>query len=294
MHQRRLFFNKRNLTGYVFVLPTLLAIVIFTAYPVLESFRISFFKHNGVSGTWVGLYNFNYVLTDKIFWKAFLNTLYMGGLYLLAGIPLPFVVASLINVCPIGKNLYKSIFFVPNVTSIVAASLIFMFIFYPASGGPANYILSIFGIQPLNWFASSSIAPVIIVVINIWHGIGYNAIIWLAGLQSISPELYKAAEVDGATKIKQWIYITIPGVKPIFVFMIIMSTIGAMKRFTDVLVIGGEDGNPAGALNTLMLYVYKYGFSTFDFGKASAASYITFVLILLITLLNFKLTSQKD
>lgn len=285
---------KKNIMGYVFVMPALLAILLFVVYPVLDALRVSFYQHNGTIGDFVGLYNYKYILSDNLFLQAVSNTFFMAVFALIIGIPSSFIIATLLNSAPFGKNLFKGLVFTPNVTSMVAASLVFVFIFYPTAGGPINYFLSLFGVEPLNWLVSNRLSQLVIVLMATWHSMGYNSLIWLAGLQSISRELYEAAEVDGAGKLKQWIYITIPGVKPIFVFMMVWTTIVSMRRFTEVLTIGGEDGNPAGALMTLVLYIYKYGFATFDFGKASAATYFTFILILSMTIINFKLTKSKE
>lgn len=285
---------RRDIIGYTFVLPTLIAVTLFTVYPVFEALRISFFKHNGMTGWWVGLDNYKFVLTDAHFWIAVKNTIYMGVLSLVLGLPISLIVASLINNCSVGRNFFKSVYFIPNVTSIVAASLVFVFLLYPTKGGLVNGFLGILGIKPLEWFASSALAPIGVVLMELWRMVGYNAIIWLAGLQSIPKELYEASEVDGATKLKQWWYITIPGIKPIFVFLVIIGTINAFRRFGDVFVIGGIDGAPASSLSTMVLYIYKYGFGVFEFGKASAASYIVFVIILFFTIINFKLFNKED
>jgi len=287
-------FVRRDIVGYTFVLPTLIAVLLFTVYPVIEAFRVSFYKHNGMSGWWVGIDNYRFVLMDPQFWTAVKNTVYMGVLSLVFGLPASLILASLINNCTFGKSLFKSVYFIPNVTSSVAASLVFTFVLHPTEGGLVNGLLASLGIKPLGWFSSTSLAPISVVIMEIWRIVGYNAIIWLAGLQSIPAELYEAAEVDGASKLKQWWYITIPGIRPIFVFLVIIGTINALRRFSDVFVIGGIDGAPASSLSTMVLYIYKYGFGVFEFGKAAAASYIVFTIILIFTILNFKILNKEE
>ncbi len=285
--------SRYNLIGILFILPSLLAVLCFSIYPVIESLRISFQHHNGVFGTWIGIYNYKFVLSDDAFWNAMINTLYMGILTMVFGLPISLVVASLINNCKIGKNFFKSVFFLPNVTSLVSASLVFMFLFYPDETGVVNAFLSIFKIEPLRWFASPSLARIGIVIMGVWHGLGYSVIIWLSGLQSIPNELYEASEIDGASKLKQWRYITVPCLAPITTFMIIINSINLFKRFTDVYIIGGEYGVPGSSLMTLILYIYKNSFLLFDFGKASAASYIMFICIFAVTLINYKVSKES-
>lgn len=129
---------------------------------------------------------------------------------------------------------------------------------------------------------------------DVWRLVGYNAIIWLAGLQGIPEELYEAASIDGANKVKQWIYVTIPSLIPTIGFMVIMGTINMFKRFGDTFVVGGPDGNPGSSLYTLILYVYRNTFMMYQFGKASAASFIIFAIIMFFTLINTFVLSKTE
>ncbi|NOU98171.1 ABC transporter permease subunit [Paenibacillus sp. LMG 31456] len=288
--------SNKQVIGYLFLLPLIIGVLVFSLYPIGEAFRISLYHHNGVRGVWAGLGNYAFILSDSSFWKALRNTIIMGVMGLGIGLPLSFIVASLINsiVRPGMSVLFKAIYFLPNVTSTIAASIVFLLLFYPTEKGVANTVLNLFGLKPLGWMSDPSYAKISVILMDTWHGVGYSVLIWLAGLQSISRDLYEAAEVDGARKLQQWLYITIPGMKPVIFFMVVMGTINAFKRFGEVYVIGGPDGNPGGSLFTLMLYVYRYGFYTYDFGKAAAASYVIFIIILLFTLLNFKAFKNKD
>lgn len=289
-------FSSKHVVGYLFLLPLLLGVAAFSLYPIGDAFRISLYHHNGVRGIWTGLGNYEFIMQDASFWRALNNTVVMGLMGLGIGLPLSFVVASLINsiTLPRAGVVFKAIYFVPNVTSSVAASIVFLLLFYPTEKGIVNTLLGGFGLEPLGWMADPQYAKISVILMSTWHGIGYSVLIWLAGLQAISRDLYEAAEVDGARKLQQWLYITIPGMKPVIFFMVVMETIGAFKRFSEVFVIGGPDGNPGGTLFTLMLYVYRYGFYTYDFGKAAAASYVIFMIILLVTLLNFRLFKTKE
>lgn len=287
---------SKHLIGYLFLTPLLIGIAVFSIYPIVESFRVSLYHHNGVRGIWAGWSNYAFIMQDSSFWRALRNTVVLGVLGLGIGLPVSFIVASLINSIRLPRLsvLLKALYFIPNVTSTIAASIVFLLLFYPTEKGIVNTALGWFGIAPLGWLADPGYAKISVILMDTWHGLGYSVLIWLAGLQAISRDLYEAAEVDGARKLQQWWYITIPGMKPVIFFMVVMGTINAFKRFSDVFVIGGPDGNPGGSLFTLMLYVYRYGFYTYEFGKASAAAYVIFIFIMLVTLLNFRAFRSKD
>jgi ABC-type sugar transport system permease subunit len=292
---RNILVNKHTV-GYLFLLPLILGVVIFSLYPIGEAFRISLYHHNGVRGIWAGFSNYEFIWYDKTFWRALRNTIIMGVMALGIGLPASFIIASLINGIASRRMsvIFKAIYFLPNVTSTVAASIVFLLLLYPTEKGIANTFLGWFGVAPLGWMADPRYAQISVILMDTWHGLGYSVLIWLAGLQGISRELYEAASVDGAKRLQQWFYITIPGMKPVIFFMVVMGTINAFKRFGDVFVIGGPDGNPGGSLFTLMLYVYRYGFYTYEFGKAAAASYVIFIIILIFTLFNFKAFQNKN
>ncbi len=173
----------------------------------------------------------------------------MGFLSVVMGIAASFILASLINSVKWTKgkkHFQRNLLFLPNVISAVATTLLFSFLFAPTKEGLLNFVLGVFHISPIGWFTDPKYARFSIVLMSMWGALGYNTIIFIAGLQSVPRDLYEAAEVDGASGLKKWRYITIPYLRPIFVFMIIMGTIHAMKRFTDVWLIGGTAGNPGG------------------------------------------------
>lgn len=180
---------------------------------------------------------------------------------------------------------------------MITVGTLFKYLMMPGEEGIFNFLLEYIGLGPYDWLNDPAMARESLIVMVVWKGMGYNIILFFAGLQAVPRELYEAAKIDGASEFKQWIYITIPSMKSSFTFVIITSTIAALKRFTDVYAISGETGNPAGALNTIMLYVYRNSFSTLnykDLGRSSAASIVLFVIILIITLLNFKLTGSDN
>ncbi|MFD0872190.1 MULTISPECIES: carbohydrate ABC transporter permease [Paenibacillus] len=284
--------------GYLFSAPLIVGVLAFAIYPMFAALYMSFLQTGGsaMSGTWVGASNYEYVMKDPIFWQALYNTFYMGIFSVVLGIGLSFILASLINSLKweLGKNFFKGVYFLPNVVSAVATSLLFSFLFYPAKEGLLNFVVGWFNIEPVGWFTDPRFSRFSIVLMSLWGALGYNTIIFLAGLQSVPRELYEAAEVDGAGGLKRWYYITIPYLRPIFVFMLIMGTIGGMKRFTDVWLIGGTAGNPGGSLMTAVLYIYRNAFLASQMGVATAASYLLFIIILILTIFMMLMNRRKN
>ncbi|WP_078394146.1 carbohydrate ABC transporter permease [Shouchella patagoniensis] len=283
---------KSTITWYLFLLPTFLGIACFIVYPVFESFRLSFYNSNGTIETWVGFSNYERVLGQSAFWNAVYNTFYIAFFQLLLAIPIGFVLASMINRIHRFKSLFKVLFFLPNVTSIVAAAMIFMFILQPEVG-LMNHILDTLGLQTSPWLSDPATSKWGVILLTIWHWIGFVIIICLANLQAISPELYEASEIDGATSLQQWFFITIPNMKGTFAFLLIMGWISGLQRFQEIFVLGGAGGSPSRSLQTMVALIYERGFGGFEFGIASAITVLLFLIILLFTVFNLKLTRLK-
>lgn len=290
-------FTSTDIAGYVFSAPLVIGVLVFAIYPMVGALVLSFQKAlTSFGGEWVGLSNYETVLTDSMFWKSLYNTLYMGVLSVALGVSLSFILATLVHNIPWLKwrNFFKGVYFLPNVVSLVAASILFQLLFHPGSEGILNYVLGWVGIEPIGWFTNPSISRFSIVLMTLWGMLGYNTIIFIAAISSVPRDLYEAAEVDGATWYSKWLYITIPYLRPIIVFMVIVSTITAMKRFTDVWLIGGTAGNPAGSLMTVVLYIYRNAFLSSQMGVASAASYILFMIILVLSILMLLANKKTD
>lgn len=282
------YFIRDNGVGYLMVLPMLLGIFIFVLYPMIQVLLFSIQNTNGISGVFNGISNYRWVLRDDLFWAAFRNTFYMAFLSVIFNLSFSFITASLINNVTRGRNFLKSLYFLPNVVSGVAVTMLFNFIFFPTAAGLINYLITQIGGKPIGWFTDPRIAPISIVIMGVWRSVGYDTVIFLAGLQNVPKELYEAAEIDGAGPFKKWWYITIPQMKPIIAFMTIMLVMGNLRRFDDVWLIGGIAGNPAGSLQTIVLYIYRNAWTAQQVGVASAASMVLFVITLSLTILNYK------
>lgn len=294
---KRKFFTSTDLAGYVFSAPLVIGVLVFAIYPMVGALILSFQKAlSSFGGEWTGLSNYKIVFTDSIFWKSLYNTLYMGFFAVVLGVSLSFILATLVHNIPWLKwrNFFKGIYFLPNVVSLVAASILFQLLFHPGNEGILNYVLGWIGIEPIGWFTNPSVSRFSIVLMTLWGMLGYNTIIFIAAISSVPKDLYEAAEVDGANWFSKWFYITIPYLRPIILFMVIISTITSMKRFTDVWLIGGTAGNPSGSLMTVVLYIYRNAFLSSQMGIASAASYILFMLILILSVLMLLTNRRND
>ncbi|NEW04813.1 sugar ABC transporter permease [Paenibacillus sp. SYP-B3998] len=285
--------RKRNsVIWYFFLLPTFMGILLFMVYPVMESFRLSFYHAGGAIETWAGLDNYKTVLSSNVFWQAVFNTFYMGFFQLLLTIPLGFILATLINELKWGKNFFKVMFFIPYITSVVAASMLFLFVLHP-DFGLLNYFLSKLGLPTSVWLAEPASARWGAILLGSWHWLGFVIIIFLANLQAISEDIYEAGAIDGATGFQKWRYLTIPNMTGTFSFLIVIGWIGSLQRFTDIYLLGGIQGSPARSLYTIVGFIYERGFGGTEYGVASAAAYVLFAMILFFTALNLKITKMK-
>ncbi|MFC4402994.1 carbohydrate ABC transporter permease [Gracilibacillus xinjiangensis] len=284
--------RKVEFSWYVFLLPSLIGILLFMVYPIVESFRLSFFQSNGTIENFIGLKNFQLVLTSSTFWNTVWNTFFIAFFQIAITIPLGFIFASMINSVRRGQNFFKVIYFLPNVTSIVAAAMIFQFVLHPEMG-VVNYALDSIGLPTFKWFSSPSTSKWGVILLAVWHWLGFVIIICLANLQAISSEMYEAARIDGASKIQQWLFITIPNMSGTFAFLLITGWIGGLQRFNEVYVLGGPNGSPARSIQTMGAFIYERGFTGFEFGIASAATYIMFIIILLFTFINLKVSKMN-
>lgn len=287
-------FIRLNAAGYLLCAPMLISIIVFTLYPMLQVVIYSFQRTNGISASWRGIGNYKWILNDDLFWNAAGNTFYMAVFGIIMSVIVCFVLASLINSLKIFQNVFKGMYFLPNVVSSVAVAMLFNFVFYPTENGILNYALGMFGIDPIGWLVSPKLARFSIVIMGLWRSIGYDTILFLAGLQSIPAELYEAASIDGADGLKRWRYITIPNMKPTFTFMIMMLTISTMRRFDDVWMIGGSAGNPGGKLDTLVMYIYRNSWLSRDVGVASAGAVVLFIFIFVLTLINNRVLNKSN
>ncbi|MBO2944363.1 sugar ABC transporter permease [Paenibacillus sp. F411] len=285
---------KDHVSAYLYLLPFFLIFGIFTLFPVFWSAYISFFSWD-VLGTkkYIGFQNYIWLFTDDPkFWKSVLNTF---SIWLMSTIPnlfLALVLANILNQRFIkGKKLFRLGVIIPNITSLVAVAVIFGS-FFGYNYGLINYFLSELGLDKYDWGASYWGAQFAVAVMVIWRWTGYNAVIYLAALQSIPADLYEAARIDGASRTQQFFKITIPMIRPMIIFTVIMSTIGGMQLFVEPLIFSGPTGGPEGQTLTMVLYLYTEAFTNNNYGYASAIAWMLFLIILLFSMFNNFLTKK--
>jgi multiple sugar transport system permease protein len=285
LHKNRV---REALEAYVLILPTLLGLIIFTAGPILAALYFSFTNWNLLSTPkWLGLTNYmNLFTNDPLFWTTLKNTAYYVVGTVPVGTGLALLLALALNQKIYGLAIFRTIYFLPVVSSVVAISVLWVWL-YQADFGLINQFLRLFGITGIRWLSSPTWAMPAIIIMSIWHGLGYSIVIFIAGLQSIPHDYYEAARIDGANSWQQFRYITIPLISPVTFFVIILSLIGSFQVFEQAYVM--TQGGPVNATKTIVYYLYQNGFMYFHMGYASALAYILFVIIVVITLLQFSL-----
>lgn len=280
---------------YVAISPFYILFAVFGLFPIGFSLYLAFHKWDGIGVmTYNGLNNFKYMLTDAEFWQAVGNT-FMIWIY--STIPMLFfalIVAFLLH-APFVKfrTLFRVGYFLPNVTSIVAVAIIFGALF-ANNYGFLNYLLQSVGLPVVEWLNAPWGIKVAISSMVVWRWTGYNAVIYLAGLQSIPQTLYEAAKIDGASGIQSFFRITIPMLRPVILFTVITSTIGGMQLFTEPQILVSNDGGAGAAGMTIVLYLYRESFINNYFGYGAAVGWGMFLIIALFSIVNWKLVQGKS
>lgn len=290
---------KRQKTSYLFILAPFTLFFIFVVLPVIASFILSFTRYNVINPPeFIGLENYkNIFLNDMRFRKAMLNTvIYVVGVVPL-GIFLSIVLAVAIDQKIRFKNFFKGVLFLPTVTSVVASSVMWRWLFAGEKYGLINYYgVMKLGFKPIDWLMSTTWTLPSIMIMSVWSGVGYNVILFLAGLQTIPQSMYEAAEVDGAGFWHKFFKITLPLLKPTIVFVTIMSCITSFQVFEQIYVMTGASGQLGGVLDcalTAVPYLFDKGFNKFQMGYASALAYVLFLLILILTFVNNKFVQSR-
>lgn len=286
VHQRRLISRNRR-TAYLFLLPNIIGFFIFMFLPIILSFGISFTNWDGFNDMkFVGLANFKKMFTDEGFRISLKNTLYYTVFFVPLTLVLALFVAVGLNSKIKGIKFYRTAFFLPYITATVAVVVVWQLLYHPTMG-PINSVLTAIGMEnPPKWLSSSKWAMPAVIITSIWKNIGYYMIIFLAGLQGISADLYEAADLDGAGGIQKFFYITVPLLRPIMFFASIIAVINSFKVFDMVYML--TNGGPGRATNVLVYSIYTEGFRKYNFGYASAMAYVLFLMILIVTLIQFR------
>lgn len=280
-------FKSDYLWGYAFIAVPLLVFLIFTAYPIISAFIISFQKYKPLGSEWVGLQNYKALLHDKLFAKSLLNTV----IYTIGSVPvnifISFILALLIF--PLKRwmqTTFKAIYYLPAVASGVTTSLVWLWIFQPLPGGLLNKLVSVFGVEPQNWLGSSKTAMLSLLLMTWLGGQGKNIIIYISALLGIPDSLFEVADMDGATFFQKVRYIVLPLLKPTILFLSVTGVIGSFQVFQNAYLMTG--GGPDNATNTIGLLIFQNAFTYFNFGGASAQALVLTAIIVIIASLQFK------
>ena len=282
--------RKRTLVAYSFIAPNFIGFAVFTLVPIVCAFALAFLEWDGNNPFQVvGVENFQRLANDSMFWASLKNTI----IYCIGTVPLTMIaslaLAIILNQKIKGKGIFRKIAFFPYVASLVAITAVWSMIFHP-SRGPVNAILYyVFHVENLpNWFGGDLILLTLI-LFSVWKYMGYYMVIYLAGLQGISAELYEAAGLDGANTWQKFRYVTWPQLRPTTFFVTVMLTINCFKVYDiAIMLAGGSDGRLGTSSTVLVYYIYQKAFVEWDLGYSSAIAMVLFLLVLIITLIQFR------
>jgi cellobiose transport system permease protein len=286
-------------SGYAYIAPFFVVFLAFSLYPWLDTawvslhdVRLTTYQHQ----TWIGLDNYRNLLSNKFFWNAFRNTVTIGIISTVPQLCLALGIAHLLNYRLRGRTFFRVAMLMPYATSLAAATVIFLELF-DKNQGIVNWGLQhVLHLPAVDWQGSKWPSQVAVSAIVTWRWTGYNALIYLAGMQSIDMSLYEAAAIDGASRWRQFLYVTLPGLRPTIVFTIVVSTIGATQLFGEPLLYdptGQPNGGTSNQYQTLGLLMYQQGWSYDRLGLASATAWTMFLIIVLAVLLNLYLARRR-
>jgi multiple sugar transport system permease protein len=276
-------------SALLFLLPAIIILGTFNFYPALYSLYLSFFEWNGVAPTKdvVGVQNYTRLLASGEFWNSLrVTVLYASGMTVIA-LALGMLVAVLLNQPIRGQAVYRALYFLPVITPTVAAGVVWKYLFDP-SQGVVNRSLAGVGIEGPAWLSDPTWALVAVVVVGIWKRVGFNMVVYLAALQGIPRSYYEASRLDGANAWQTFRFITLPLLGPSTFFLSVTALIDAFQVFDLVYVM--TTGGPLGSTDVIGFYLYRYGFRYYELGFASAIAYVMFVLIFVVTLVQFRLS----
>lgn len=273
--------NNQNFAAWIFIAPAILGTFIFILIPVICSFGLSFTSWDMLNPiNFVGLENYKLLLKDGLFYKILLNTIVFALSTSILGVIIPLILAAILNSKIRGSEFYKTAYFLPFITPMVVVGIVWAWIFDPNIGF-LNQVLNIH----INWLYDSKFAMPALIIVSVWKLIGYNMIIFLSAFSSISQSLFEAAKIDGANAYQTFKNVTIPLLSPTIFFVVIITAISSFQVFDLIYLM--TQGGPFDSTNVLVYSIYKNAFEYFNIGKASAIAYVLFVIILVLTLIQW-------
>lgn len=284
---------KKNfyIIPYLFLIPAFICLFIFFFLPFFQTVVMSFYDYSKdfYSPEFAGFFNYNLILSSKIFIKSILNTFWFLILCVPFLVVFPLIVAILINQKIKCTNFYKLIIYMPVVVSIVVVAIAFKWLYQP--DGLLNYVLSFINLPQIEWLSNPKVAMVSVALVTIFKGVGYYMMIYLSALMSVPNELYEAAEIDGAGAFKKHMTVTIPHIMPVIALVSTISAISALKVFVEIYVM--TKGGPLDSTKTIVYYIYERAFESLDLGSASAACVILLILVMGFSAVNI-LCFERD
>jgi multiple sugar transport system permease protein len=281
---------KNSVVPYLYLSPVLIGLSVFTIGPILSSFFLSFTNYElGLKAEWIGGANYAKLADSEVFLQSVKNTLVYVILYVPLAVIFSFALAMLVNGKLRGRAFFRTVFFLPVVTSMVAAALIWGWLYHP-DVGLLNYVLSTLGIVGPRWLEDPDTALSALVIVGVWKNAGYNMLIFLAGLSGISNEVIEAAKLEGASVWKRIRYVLVPMLMPVIFFVTVITTISAFQIFEQTYVL--TKGGPANSTLTLSYYIWQMAFQFFDMGQASAMAYVLFAILAILTAVQFQVRKR--
>lgn len=271
--------------GYFLILPNYIIYTVFTLIPIFWTVAMSFTDYDLKSYTFIGIQNYINIFKDEIFLKSIWNTIYYSILTILPTMVLALLLALLLNRKIPGRGFFRTLFYLPNILSMVAVSMAWSYL-YNSQAGILNKMLNAIGLPSIGWVTDTKWAMISVAIMAIWQSLGYNAVLYLSGLQGIPTYLYEAATIDGANAVQQFFNVTIPSLRPTTFFIFVMSCIHSFEVFGQVYIL--TQGGPLNSTTTIAHQVYRNGFEYYKMGYASAEAVVLLVLILIMTLINMK------
>jgi multiple sugar transport system permease protein len=283
-------FRRGRWFGYIYGGPVIIAFLIFNLYPMTLGLYLSFTKWDILSPpTFIGLRNWSDLLKDELLWRAVLQTLYYAVASVAGATALSIALALALNQRLKTIGFYRTFFFLPAVTSLVAIAMVWRWI-YNTEFGVLNAFLGSLGINPVNWLGDPVLAMPAVVLMSIWRSAGFNTVLFLAGLQGVPQEYYEAAEIDGASRWDRFVHITLPLISPTTFFVVVNGLIGSWQVFDQVYIL--TRGGPLLSTVTVVYLIYSNGFEWYKTGYASAMAYGLFLIIIALTAIQFLLQKR--
>jgi cellobiose transport system permease protein len=286
----------QTLSPYSYIAPFFALFAAFGLFPLIYTAYVSLYRvelQTPNDMEWRGFGNYTSLLTDDYFWTALRNTFTIGVISTVPQLLLALGLAHLLNYKLRGRAFFRVAMLLPYATSVAAATLVFAQLF-GRDFGLINWLLGLAGVGPVDWQSGTWASQIAVSTIVTWRWTGYNALIYLAGMQSIPTDLYEAAELDGASRWKQFLHVTLPGLRPTILFTVVVSTIGATQLFGEPLLFEGSiSGGISHQYQTLGLYMYEQGWGYFHLGRAAAVAWVMFVLIVLLVVINSAIARRR-